>query len=102
MRPTPAPNEPLKHTNPQFYIGKTEVRSRPDWNAGPFWAPKSTIWAAASLKIIKQNVLFQPHSDQNAILMCSNALHSDFRAPMMLKSWNPSFSFSKTNNSWHP
>ena len=27
--------------------------------------------------------------------MCSNALHSNFRVPMMLKSWNHTFSFVK-------
>ena len=34
MNPTPAANELLKHTNPQFYIGKTEVRSRFLWPVG--------------------------------------------------------------------
>ena len=34
MNPTPAANRTLKHTNPQFYIGKTEVRSRFLWSAG--------------------------------------------------------------------
>ena len=28
MRPTPAPNEPLKHMNPQFYIRKTDLTRR--------------------------------------------------------------------------
>ena len=34
MNPTPTANRMLKHTNPQFYIGKTEVRSRSDCPAG--------------------------------------------------------------------
>ena len=34
MSPTWNANRTLKHTNPQFYIGKTEVRSRIVW-AGP-------------------------------------------------------------------
>ena len=40
MNPSSVANRPLKHTNPQFYIGKTEVRSRALWKVGPFWAPK--------------------------------------------------------------
>ena len=34
MNPIRDANQSLKHTNPQFYIGKTEVRSRPDWAGG--------------------------------------------------------------------
>ena len=34
MNPTSPPNQLLKHTNPQFYIRKTEVRSRILWRAG--------------------------------------------------------------------
>ena len=33
-------NPPLKHTNPQFYIGKTEVRSRALWDVGGFLGSK--------------------------------------------------------------
>ena len=40
MNPTRTANRLLKHTNPQFYMGKTEVRSRSGWEAGPSWAPK--------------------------------------------------------------
>ena len=40
MNPTCLPNRWLKHTNPQFYIGKTEVRSRPDWAGGPLLGTK--------------------------------------------------------------
>ena len=32
--------------------------------------------------------------------MCSNALHCDFIAHIVVKSWNHSFSKCKTNNSW--
>ena len=45
MRPFPAANGLLKHTKPQFYIGNTEVRSRGGCTAGPFWCPKSHLWA---------------------------------------------------------
>ena len=88
MNPTSLPNRPLKHTNPQFYMGKTEVTRRADCNAGPYWAQKSTLWASSSFKIVYENKQFQPHSGQRAVLMCSNALHCDFIAHMMLKSWN--------------
>ena len=40
MNPTPAPNQSLKHTNPQFHIGKSEVTRRILCNPGPYWAPK--------------------------------------------------------------
>ena len=40
MNPSSVANEPLKHKNPQFYIGKTEVRSMILCNAGPYWGPK--------------------------------------------------------------
>ena len=33
-------NPPLKHNNPQFYIGKTEVRSRSDWSGGALLGTK--------------------------------------------------------------
>ena len=31
MKPSPTANEPLKHTKPEFSLGKTEVRSRGGW-----------------------------------------------------------------------
>ena len=34
MNPLSPANESIKHTNPQFYMGKTEVRSRGFWKAG--------------------------------------------------------------------
>ena len=34
MNPSSVDNESLKHTNPQFSLRKTEVRSRSDWDAG--------------------------------------------------------------------
>ena len=70
------PNQHLKHTNPHFSIGKTEVTRRADCNPGPYWAPKSTTWAPSSFKIVYENKQFQPHSGQRAVLRCSNALHS--------------------------
>ena len=40
MNPTSVANGLLKHTNPQFYIGKTEVRSRRLWDAGALLGTK--------------------------------------------------------------
>ena len=40
MNPSSPANQSLKHTNPQFYIGNTDLTRRSDWNAGPSWAPK--------------------------------------------------------------
>ena len=40
MNPTSVANELLKHTNPQFYIGKTEVRSRRLCDAGALLGTK--------------------------------------------------------------
>ena len=85
MNPSSVANPPLKHKNPQFYIGKTEVRSRSDCHAGPYWALKSTLWAPSSLRLMYKNKQFQPHSGQRAVLMCSNALHCDFIAHIVLK-----------------
>ena len=70
------PNRSLKHTNPHFSMGKTEVTRRSDCTAAPFWAPRSTLRAPSSFKIMYKNKQFQPHSSQRALLMCSHALHS--------------------------
>ena len=40
MNPTRDANRTLKHTNPQFYIGKTEVRSRTHWSGGALLGTK--------------------------------------------------------------
>ena len=64
------------HSNPYFSIGKTEVTRRSDCKAGPYWAPKSTLWALSSFKIVYESKQFQPHSGQRAVLRCFNALHS--------------------------
>ena len=40
MNPTGPPNEPLKHTNPQFYIGNTDLTRRTDWAGGALLGPK--------------------------------------------------------------
>ena len=40
MNPSGLPNESLKHTNPQFYMGNTDLTRRIDCDAGPSWAPK--------------------------------------------------------------
>ena len=40
MNPSSLPNQPLKHTNPQFYMGNTDLTRRSDCNAGPYRAPK--------------------------------------------------------------
>ena len=88
MNPTSVANQSLKHTNPQFYIGKTEVRSRSDWRAGALLGTKIHPVGSFLVQNNWQNLLFQQHSGQKAVLMCSNALHNDFIAHMVLKSWN--------------
>ena len=40
MNPTRAPNRPLKHTNPQFYIGNTDLTRRILWAAGALLGSK--------------------------------------------------------------
>ena len=100
MSPTWTANGPLKHTNPQLYIGTTEVRSRALCDAGALLGSKIHPVGSFLVQNNWQNLLFQQHSGQKAVLMCSNALHNDFIAHMVLKSWNHSFSHSKTNNSW--
>ena len=98
---------PCMATGSLFHTKYTLCQRKRRYGRGPvgprqaYLAPKSTLWAPASLKIMQQNVSFQRHSDQKAILRCSNALHGDFNAPMMLKSWNHSFSYRKINNSCH-
>ena len=85
MNPTSPANPLLKHTKPQFYMGEKEVRSR---NFSPLelcWVLKSTMWALSSLSLVYKNNYFQPHSGPRAILMCSNALHCDFIAHIVLK-----------------
>ena len=175
MRPTSPANPSLKHTNPQFYIGKRRYGRGPFGRSGPYRAPTSTLWGPSSFKIIGnthyssniaaiklflcaqmpcitislhtwcsnhgvirfsivkltllggqesllapktevrsssgctagaflssknhlvrsflaqnnwQNLLFQQHIGQRAVLMCSNALHNDLIAHMVLTSWN--------------
>ena len=88
MRPSATANPLLKHNKPQFYIGKTDLTRRILCEAGPYWALKSTLWAPSSLSLMHKNKQFQPHSGQKAVLMCFNALHCDFIAHIVLKSWN--------------
>ena len=40
MNPTRAPNQSLKHTNPQFYIGNTDLTRRILWDAGALLGTK--------------------------------------------------------------
>ena len=40
MNSTPTANEPIKHTNPQFFIGNTDLTRRILCKAGPYWGPK--------------------------------------------------------------
>ena len=101
MNPTPAANRMLKHTNPQFYMGKTEVRSSILWDAGDLLGTKiHPVGPFLTQFNAQKNKHLPPHSDRRAVLMCSNALHCDFIAHIALKYWYHSFSFCKTNNSW--
>ena len=67
---------------------KTEVRSRTDWSGGPLLGTKIHPVGSFLVQNNWQNLLFQQHSGQQTVLMCSNALHNDFIAHMVLKSWN--------------
>ena len=40
MNPTPTANQSLKHTNPQFYIGNTDLTRRCDWSGGALLGTK--------------------------------------------------------------
>ena len=40
MNPTSPANRSLKHTNPQFYIGKADLTRRFLCQAGAYWGPK--------------------------------------------------------------
>ena len=67
-------------------------KSEPMWSKMAPWTThvgtSATLMAPSSLKIMQQNVVLQPHSGQQTVLMCSNALHCDFIAHMMLNSCN--------------
>ena len=88
MNPTRAPNRTLKHTNPQFYIGNTDLTRRKLCGVGALLGTKIHPVGPSLVQNNWQNLLFQQHSGQKAVLMCSNALHNDFIAHMVLKSWN--------------
>ena len=66
---------------------------------GALFGSKTHLWRPFLAQNNVANLGFQQHSGQKAVLMGSNALHSDFIAHKMLKSWNHSFSNRKTNNS---
>ena len=40
MNPTPTANRWRKHTNPQFYIGNTDLTRRSDWAGGALLGTK--------------------------------------------------------------
>ena len=88
IRPSPTANRPLKHHKPQFYQGKTDLTRRSDCSAGALLGSKIHHVGSFLAQNNWQNLLFQQHSGQKAVLMGSNALHSDFIAHMILKSWN--------------
>ena len=100
MNPTWTANPPLKHTNPQFYIGKTEVRSRSDCKAGAYWGPK--IHPAGPL-ITHFNVAKQAFpatkraKDRSYVLQC---LALRFHCTHCAQIAESLFSYCKTNNSW--
>ena len=79
---------------------KTDLTRRNDCEIGGLLWSKINVLGPASLKIMSNSQAFQPYSGQKAVLMCSNASHSDFIAYIMPESWNQSFSCSETNDSW--
>ena len=88
MKPTPAANQSLKHTNPQFYIGNTDLTRRILCDAGALLGTKIHPVGPFLGQNNWQNLLLQQHSGQKAVLRCSNALHCDFIAHIVLKQWN--------------
>ena len=76
----------------------------PMWSKIASWTTlvgaSATLCAPSSFRLMPKNKQFQPHSGQRSVLMCSNALHCDFIAHIVLKLWNQSYSDGKTNNSW--
>ena len=88
MNPTRTANESLKHNNPQFYMGKAEVRSCNFVPRDLTGVAKSTLWAPSSFSLMHKNKHFQAQRGQRAVLMCFNALHCDFIAHIVVKSWN--------------
>ena len=88
MNPSGPANRMLKHNKPQFYIGKTDLTRRRHWNAGALLGTKIHPVGPFRTQINYKNKQIQPHSGQRAVLMCSIALHCDFIAHIVLKSWN--------------
>ena len=78
----------LKHSKPQFSLGKTEVTRRSDCDAGPLLGSKIAYVPTPAAHQMLAGLAFQPHSGQQAVLMGSDALPIDFMAHKMLKSWN--------------
>ena len=88
VRPLRPANRTLKHTNPQFYIGNTDLTRRTHCSGRALLGTKIHPVGSFLVQNNWQNLLFQQHSGQQTVLMCSNALHNDFIAHMVLKSWN--------------
>ena len=67
-------------------------KSGPMWSKIASWTTlvgtSATFCAPSSFSLMHKNNPFQPHSGQRAVLVCSKALHCDFIAHMVLKSWN--------------
>ena len=78
----------LKHTKLQFSIGKRTLDGGAIVRPDPYWAPKIASVPTPAAHQMVAGLAFQPHSGQKAVLRGSNALHSDFIAHKMLKSWN--------------
>ena len=100
MNPTSLPNRTLKHTNPQFYMGKTEVRSRALCDAGPHWGPKIHPVGPFLTHFNAAKQAFpatKRAKDRSYVLQCLalrfHCTHCDQIAESLV-------SYSKTNNSW--
>ena len=100
MNPTPTANRLLKHTNPQLYIGKTEVRSSILCNAGPYWGPKihPVGPSLTHFNVAKQAFAATKRSTGRSYVLQCLALR--FHCTHYAQIMESSFSHCKTNNSW--
>ena len=88
MNPTSPPNRLLKHTNPQFYIGNTDLTRRILCSGGPYWGPKIHPVGPFLTHFNVAKQAFPATKRPRAVLMCSNAWHCDFIAHIVPKLWN--------------
>ena len=67
--------------------GYSEVRLE----GSTFFGPQNRLWATSWGSPDVAGLTFQPHSGQQTVLLCSNAVHADFNAHIVLKQQKPLF-----------